>query len=38
MDYDIWMTTPFDTNVSECSHANVNREGMRLRLKTAIFQ
>ncbi|PKK55582.1 hypothetical protein RhiirC2_802014 [Rhizophagus irregularis] len=38
MDYDIWMTTPFDTNVSECSHANVNREGTRLRLKTAIFQ
>ncbi|POG75746.1 hypothetical protein GLOIN_2v1562076, partial [Rhizophagus irregularis DAOM 181602=DAOM 197198] len=37
MDYDIWMTTPFDTNVSECSHANVNREGTRLRLKTAIF-
>ncbi|GBC31766.2 uncharacterized protein OCT59_013015 [Rhizophagus irregularis] len=37
MDHDIWMTTPFDTNVSECSHANVNREGTRLRLKTAIF-
>ncbi|CAB5359646.1 unnamed protein product [Rhizophagus irregularis] len=37
MDYDIWMTTPFDTNVSECSHANVNREGTRLKLKTAIF-
>ncbi|PKC02358.1 hypothetical protein RhiirA5_504077 [Rhizophagus irregularis] len=37
MDYDVWMTTPFDTNVSECSHANINREGTRLRLKTAIF-
>uniref|UniRef100_U9U3K7 Uncharacterized protein n=1 Tax=Rhizophagus irregularis (strain DAOM 181602 / DAOM 197198 / MUCL 43194) TaxID=747089 RepID=U9U3K7_RHIID len=31
------MTTPFDTNVSEYSHANINREGTRLRLKTAIF-
>lgn len=38
MEYDIWITTPFDTNVSECSHANINREGTRLRLKTAIFQ
>ncbi|UZO20703.1 uncharacterized protein OCT59_013122 [Rhizophagus irregularis] len=37
MDYDVWMTTPFDTNVSEYSHANINREGTRLRLKTAIF-
>ncbi|CAB4481210.1 unnamed protein product [Rhizophagus irregularis] len=37
MDYDVWMTTPFDTNVSECSHANINRERTRLRLKTAIF-
>ncbi|PKB97745.1 hypothetical protein RhiirA5_432550, partial [Rhizophagus irregularis] len=37
MDHDIWMTTPFDINVSECSHANVNRERTRLRLKTAIF-
>ncbi|GBB97822.1 hypothetical protein RclHR1_03080011 [Rhizophagus clarus] len=37
MDYNIWMTTPFDTNVSECSHENINREGIRLRLKIAIF-
>ncbi|PKY41881.1 hypothetical protein RhiirA4_455574 [Rhizophagus irregularis] len=37
MDYDIWMTTPFDTNVSECLYTNVNREGTQLRLKTAIF-
>ncbi|RIA90504.1 hypothetical protein C1645_737821 [Glomus cerebriforme] len=31
------VTTPFDTNVSECSHSNINREETQLRLKTTIF-
>ena len=38
MDHDMWMITPFDTNVSECSHANINRGGTCLKLKTVIYR
>ncbi len=35
---DIWITIPFNTNVTKAVHANINREGVGLKLKTAICQ
>jgi hypothetical protein len=38
MPIDLWNSTPFDTNIAESAHASVNREGTKLKLRTAIIK
>ncbi|CAG8811264.1 18838_t:CDS:2, partial [Gigaspora rosea] len=38
MNVDIWKKTPFNTNVSESAHANINQDGRSLSLLAAIHR
>ncbi|CAG8499933.1 12595_t:CDS:2 [Dentiscutata heterogama] len=38
MPINLWNSTLFDTNIAESVHASVNREGTKLKLRTAIIK